>query len=119
MERLAFTVDEAADLLGWSRDGVYDAIAAGHLARVPHTGRRVLIARIELERFAAEGLQPAVAATTSGSPLSAAATAERVSTAPAGGHWGGRHGTGDSNPAVPTRDNAQALADLGAVNNSA
>lgn len=58
-ERLSFTVAEAAEILGWSRDGVYDAIEQGHLARIPHTGRRVLVARVELERFAALGLQDA------------------------------------------------------------
>lgn len=57
VERLAFTVAEAAEMLGWSTDGVYDAVQAGHLARVPYTGRKVLIAKIELERFAAQGLK--------------------------------------------------------------
>lgn len=56
MDRLAFTVAEAAQVLSWSTDGIYDALAAGHLRKIPNTGRRVLIAAVELERFAAQGL---------------------------------------------------------------
>lgn len=59
MEKLAFSVDEAADVLGLSTWSVYRLVERGDLGRIPHTGRRVLIARIELERFAASGLKAA------------------------------------------------------------
>lgn len=59
MEKLAFTVDEAASFLGVSRWSVYRLVDAGVLAKVPHLGRSVRIARIELERFAAAGVSEA------------------------------------------------------------
>jgi excisionase family DNA binding protein len=55
MEKLAFSVAESAEILGCSENHVYRMVDAGHLARIPHMGRRVLIARIELERFTAQG----------------------------------------------------------------
>lgn len=59
MEKVAFSVEEAAESLGVSAWTVYRLVENGHLARIPHMGRRVLIARIELERFAAQGLAEA------------------------------------------------------------
>lgn len=57
MERLAFSAAEAAQILGISTSSVYKLVEAGVLAKVPHLGSRVLIARVELERFAGEGLK--------------------------------------------------------------
>jgi excisionase family DNA binding protein len=57
LPRLAFTVKEAAEILGLGEHTVYDLVAAGRLTKVPYVGNRVLIARVELERFAAQGLQ--------------------------------------------------------------
>ena len=49
--KLALSVPEAAAMLGLSEPSVRRLVDAGRLARVPHTGNRVLIARTELERF--------------------------------------------------------------------
>lgn len=49
--RIAYSVEEAAELLSLSSSEVRRLIRKGHLRRVPHTGR-VLIAHRELERFA-------------------------------------------------------------------
>lgn len=53
---LVATVAEAAKILRLSEGTVRDLIAAGRLGRVPHVGRRTLLAGVELERFAAAGL---------------------------------------------------------------
>jgi len=58
--KIAVGVVEAADLLDLSEASVRRLIAAGHLARVPHTDR-VLIARAELDRFAQQSMQGASA----------------------------------------------------------
>lgn len=57
MEKLAFSARESADILGISEWSVYRLVERGDLAKVPHLGKRVLIARVELERFAAEGIK--------------------------------------------------------------
>lgn len=59
MEKLAFSAKEAADLLGVSEWTVYRLVDSGDLAKVPYMGRRIVIARLELERFAAEGVKAA------------------------------------------------------------
>ena len=56
MEKLAYSAQEAADLLGVSDWTVYRLVDAGDLAKVPHLGKRVLIAKAELERFAQQGV---------------------------------------------------------------
>ena len=59
MEKLAFTARESGAILGVSEWMVYRLIDAGDLSKVPHLGKRVLVARVELERFAAQGLRVA------------------------------------------------------------
>ncbi len=49
-ERLAYSVDEAAQLTGLSRDLLYDEMRRGHLHYVK-VGRRRLITRQDLEQF--------------------------------------------------------------------
>lgn len=50
--KLALSVTDAADLFSLSEASIRRAITDKTIARVPHT-ERVLIARIELERWAA------------------------------------------------------------------
>lgn len=59
MEKLAFSVGEAADMIGVSAWTIYRLVEAGDLTKLPHLGKRVLIARVELERFVAEGVRAA------------------------------------------------------------
>jgi excisionase family DNA binding protein len=59
MDKLAHSVDEAAEMLGISRWSVYRLVESGDLAKIPHLGRRVQVARVELERFAAQGVKAA------------------------------------------------------------
>lgn len=59
MEKLAFNAIEAGALLGVSEWTIYRLVDSGELAKVPHLGKRVLIARAELERFASEGVKAA------------------------------------------------------------
>lgn len=47
-ERLAVSVDEAAGLLGISRDLAYDLVAQGQIPAV-RLGRRIVIPRVQLE----------------------------------------------------------------------
>jgi excisionase family DNA binding protein len=49
-ERLAYSVDEAAQLTGLSRDLLYDEMHRGHLYYIK-VGRRRLITRQDLEQF--------------------------------------------------------------------
>ena len=49
-ERLAYSVDEAAQLTGLSRDLLYDQMRRGNLPYVK-IGRRRLIARQRLQQF--------------------------------------------------------------------
>jgi excisionase family DNA binding protein len=59
-ERLTFTVDEVARLLGISRSGAYDSIARGEIPSL-NIGRRVLVPRepfLELVRCARRRRHP-------------------------------------------------------------
>lgn len=58
-DQLVYSAAEAADVLRVSKWQLYRWVDEGVLARIPHTGRRVLIARVELERFAGAGLKAA------------------------------------------------------------
>lgn len=49
--RPTLTVREAAELLAVGPQRVYQLVADGHLATVPHLGRTIRIARTELDRF--------------------------------------------------------------------
>jgi excisionase family DNA binding protein len=49
-ERLAYSVDEAAQITGLSRDLLYDQMRAGQLAYLK-VGRRRIITRKHLEAF--------------------------------------------------------------------
>jgi excisionase family DNA binding protein len=60
--KIAYSVPEAAELLSVSQSEVRRLVNAGLLGRVPHCGKRVLIAHAELERFAAAGVLPVAAA---------------------------------------------------------
>lgn len=57
MEKLAFSAKEAADLLCISEWSIYRLVQDGDLEKVPYMGKRVVIARVELERFAAQGVK--------------------------------------------------------------
>lgn len=59
MDKLAFNAIEAGELLGLSDWTIYKLVESGELAKIPHVGKRVLIARAELERFAALGVKAA------------------------------------------------------------
>ena len=52
-ERLAYSVDEAAQITGLSRDLLYDQMRTGKLAYLK-VGRRRLITRRSLETFLAQ-----------------------------------------------------------------
>lgn len=54
--KIAYSVPDAAELLSVSPSEVRRLIADGLLGRVPHCGKRVLIAHAELERFASAGI---------------------------------------------------------------
>jgi excisionase family DNA binding protein len=59
-DRLTFTVDEVAQLLGISRSGAYDSIARGEIPSL-HIGRRVLVPReplLDLVRSARRRTRP-------------------------------------------------------------
>ncbi len=51
-ERLVFTVEEAAALLGISRSFAYEAAARGDISTI-HVGRRILVPKAALERLLA------------------------------------------------------------------
>ena len=53
-ETLSVTVHQAARLIPLSVSMVRKLIRQGVIAKVPHTGSRVLIARSELDRFVNE-----------------------------------------------------------------
>ena len=55
MERLTYTVDEVAEILGLSRAKTYDLVARGEIPTVPIPGRRRLIARLTLQRLLEAG----------------------------------------------------------------
>lgn len=54
--KLAYSVEEAANLLSVSPEHIRRLIRGGLLGKVPHCGTRMLIAHAELERFAAAGV---------------------------------------------------------------
>jgi excisionase family DNA binding protein len=51
-ERLAYSVDEAAEIIGVSRDHIYDLLRTGLLGSVK-SGRRRLITKGQLEGYLA------------------------------------------------------------------
>jgi len=57
-KRKPFTLAEAATAIGLSRQTIRNLIEAGKLAKVPGTGRRVLIPRLEVERYQAGQSRP-------------------------------------------------------------
>lgn len=54
--KIAYSVTDAAELLSVSPSEVRRLVNSGLLGRVPHCGKRVLIAHAELERFASAGV---------------------------------------------------------------
>lgn len=54
--KLAYSIHEAAELLSISSSEIRRLIDDGLLGKVPHCGRRVLIAHAELERFVGGGV---------------------------------------------------------------
>lgn len=60
--KFAYSVPEAAELLSVSQSEVRRLVNDGLLGRVPHCGKRVLIAHAELERFTAAGVLPVAVA---------------------------------------------------------
>lgn len=62
MEKLVYSVAEAAELLAVSEWTVYRLVERGHLEKMPHYGKSVRIAGLELRRFAAQGVMPTDAA---------------------------------------------------------
>lgn len=52
-ERLTVTASEAAEIIGCSRNQVYELVQRHVLPVVPHMGRRVLIPRTAVERLVA------------------------------------------------------------------
>lgn len=53
---VTLTQPEVAEILGISPWMVRGLVRNGELKTIPHTGRRVLVARAELERFIAAGV---------------------------------------------------------------
>jgi excisionase family DNA binding protein len=60
-ERLTLTVPEVASRLGLSRNGAYEAVAAGQIPAI-RIGRRVLVPRTALERMLEAAGKPSEAA---------------------------------------------------------
>ena len=52
VERLTYTVDEAAQLLGISRNSAYEAVRRGEIPTI-RLGRRILVPRNRLEEVLA------------------------------------------------------------------
>ena len=61
MDRLTYTVTEAAALLGISRTSAYECVRRGEIPSLT-LGRRVVISRVVLERMLDRGLDHEVAA---------------------------------------------------------
>ena len=61
MDRLTYTVSEAAVLLGISRTSAYECVRRGEIPSLT-LGRRVVISRVVLERMLDGGLDHEVAA---------------------------------------------------------
>lgn len=59
---LTYTLDEAAAAIGVHPDTVVGMVERGVLARVPHVGRRFLIAKIEVDRFIRSAITKRVSA---------------------------------------------------------
>lgn len=59
--KIAYSVPEAAEMLSLSASEVRRLVNAGLLGRIPHCGKRVLIAHAELLRFASAGVLEAAA----------------------------------------------------------
>jgi len=51
LERLTYTVDEVAEILGLSRSKTYNLVAQGEIPAVPLAGRRRLIARHTVQQL--------------------------------------------------------------------
>ncbi len=51
LERLTYTVDEVAEIVGLSRSKTYDLIAQGEIPAVPLADRRRLIARQTVQQL--------------------------------------------------------------------
>ena len=58
MDRLTYTVTEAAALLGISRTSAYECVRRGEIPSLT-LGRRVVISRVVLERMVDGGLEHA------------------------------------------------------------
>lgn len=56
-ERLTYSVREAAQVLGLSRNSAYQAVLRGEIHHV-RIGRRILIPRVQLDRMLAEAGRP-------------------------------------------------------------
>ena len=54
---LTASVAEAAEIIGVSTTYVRQLVRRGDLAKIPHLGSRIRIARVELERFVGEGIK--------------------------------------------------------------
>lgn len=61
MDPVALSAAQAGEVLGVSEWTIRRLVKDGHLRKVPYLGDRVLIARVELERFANQGLTVEVA----------------------------------------------------------
>jgi len=57
-ERMTFDVDEAAKILGLSRNAAYAAVAIGQIPSI-RLGRRIVVPRIALERLLEQAGQKA------------------------------------------------------------
>jgi excisionase family DNA binding protein len=64
MERLTYSVNEVAGLLGLSRSKIYELVASGAIPALPIPGRRKLVARATLLRLVDEALVVADSPTT-------------------------------------------------------
>jgi len=59
MEKLTYTVEQAAEVLGLSRSSMYEAVRSGSVPAI-RVGGRWLISKVQLERFlSGEKCQPA------------------------------------------------------------
>ena len=50
MERLTYTIEEVADMLGIGRSSAYQAVRTGEIPTI-RVGRRLLVPRVALERM--------------------------------------------------------------------
>ena len=106
-ERLAYSVEEAAQITGLSRDLLYDQMRTGRLAYLK-VGRRRIITRQHLEAFLTQGVTRTARARRGRRGLSTTRTPppgagrHRWHAAPTGhqeeGHEANHHGRGSSAP---------------------